>query len=815
MLRIRVQILICCLTALALGLIAPTVAAQSDPFGDLDLVYIDSVEVGAGEDVTVRFNVRNDEALSSLSIPVVYDTSVLTLKSISFTDSRAQHWGTKVIKPSAIDEIDGHFVVAMVQVFEDVLPVGDGMVFTGLFGVKESLEVGTVGRLDSLFYPPGGELILVEAANSTVIHPEFISGQVVVGEGNRSPIFTALPDQYALEGDSVDLIVSVDDPDEDVLSLAVTSKPSGSTFTDNGDGTARFVWRPDFVGPNSADGSPFTVSFWASDGDLSVGREIFINVINNNRAPAISAPESVVLEAGDYIEFELSAFDPDFEAITWAASGLPDNAVFDDGNPARVTWQSSLLDTGSFDMQFIAADPQGLSDTVNTAATVNLVALYTLALDSVQAFPGEDVEFEITLDNKFPVTSFNLLFNYDPSALSLLSLSNEGTRVEAFEYYNVQNNDNSVPGNVRVLAVADLGGNELSLAVGEGSIGVARFHTSGDLSFAGMRVPVGFRFLDDPVDEDNTFTDSIGDRIAQEDIVYVDGQVKIQDIGQIRIGDINLNGLAAEIGDVIYFSNYFINPSLYEFNALQYANSDVNQDNIAATVSDLVALINLVVKGGSASRAGSVEALEAEVTAETSGNEISFGYRAGLEIGGALVEFTTSRSAGDVAVTSAQDKMTLDYRQNGDRVTVLLYSLSGSVMPAGETAMFTVSGIDNFEIERLQMGSADGQHIVAALASEEDALPSTYTLEQNYPNPFNPETRIEFSLPKASPVSLTVFNVLGQVVNELANGELPRGVHTVVWDGTDGTGRSVASGVYFYRLETGGEQLTRKMMLLK
>jgi len=812
MVRIRVQILISCLLVL---MIASALSAQTDPFGDPDLVYIDSVEVGAGEDVSVKFNVRNDEALSSLSIPVTYDASVLTLKSISFTNSRAQHWGTRVVKPSDVTETDGHFVVALVQVFEDVLPAGDGMVFTGLFGVNDSLAVGTVAVLDSLFYPPGGELILVEAASSTVIHPDFAFGQIVVGEGNRSPIFAAIADQYALEGDSVVILITVDDPDEDAISLAMTAKPTGATFTDNGDGTARFVWVPDYVGPNSADGSPFTVSFWASDGDLSVGREINVNVINNNRAPAITAPGEIILEAGDLMDFELSAFDPDFEEIAWTISGLPEGAVFNDDNPAQVTWQTSLVDTGSFDMQFVAADPQGLADTVQITATVNLVDLYTLTLDSVAAFPGEDVEFVINLENKFPVTSFNLLFNYDPSALSLLSLSNEGTRAEDFEYFNVQINDNSLAGNVRVLGVADLGGGGLSLPATDGAIGIIRFHTTGDLAFAGMKIPVGFRFLDSPVDEDNTMTDSLGETIGQSDIVYNDGQVKIQDIGQIRIGDINLNGLAAEIGDVIYFSNYFINPSLYRFNALQYANSDVNEDNIAATVSDLVALINLVVNGNSAAKSMGGEEPKAVITAEAVGGRMVFGYEADIDMGGALIEFTTDQPVENLSVIGAYENMTLAYRQNGDKVTVLIYSLSGAVMPAGETEMFSVSGLEDFEMERLQLGSADGQLVQAAMASEEDVLPSSYILEQNYPNPFNPETNIEFSLPQAARMKLTVFNVLGQSVNDLVDGELPRGVHTVVWDGTDNNGRAVSSGVYFYRLETDTQQMTRKMMLLK
>ena len=96
-----------------------------------------------------------------------------------------------------------------------------------------------------------------------------------------------------------------------------------------------------------------------------------------------------------------------------------------------------------------------------------------------------------------------------------------------------------------------------------------------------------------------------------------------------------------------------------------------------------------------------------------------------------------------------------------------------------------------------------------------DNLPATFGLEQNYPNPFNPTTQIEFSLPVASHVDLIVFNVLGQEVKSVINGEMPAGYHTVTWDGISSTGNSVSSGVYFYRLEAGSFVETRKMMLLK
>ncbi len=91
-----------------------------------------------------------------------------------------------------------------------------------------------------------------------------------------------------------------------------------------------------------------------------------------------------------------------------------------------------------------------------------------------------------------------------------------------------------------------------------------------------------------------------------------------------------------------------------------------------------------------------------------------------------------------------------------------------------------------------------------------NTLPAVYELHQNYPNPFNPSTKIAFSLPGASEVSLRVYNSLGQEVAVLHEGRLAAGQHSVEWQAGE-----LASGVYFYRLSTEGTDLTRKMVLLK
>ncbi|KAA3600982.1 MAG: T9SS C-terminal target domain-containing protein [Calditrichaeota bacterium] len=94
--------------------------------------------------------------------------------------------------------------------------------------------------------------------------------------------------------------------------------------------------------------------------------------------------------------------------------------------------------------------------------------------------------------------------------------------------------------------------------------------------------------------------------------------------------------------------------------------------------------------------------------------------------------------------------------------------------------------------------------------------PISYSLKQNFPNPFNPSTQIAFVLPQEENVTVSIFNVKGQLVNTLFDGVAKFGQNKVVWNGTNSKGNSVASGIYFYKLQTeSGYKQTKKMLLLK
>ncbi len=118
---------------------------------------------------------------------------------------------------------------------------------------------------------------------------------------------------------------------------------------------------------------------------------------------------------------------------------------------------------------------------------------------------------------------------------------------------------------------------------------------------------------------------------------------------------------------------------------------------------------------------------------------------------------------------------------------------------------------------RLETGSLEVNFSLGAASAvpQGPALPDRITLDRNYPNPFNPSTVIRFALPGAGRAKLTVLDSRGRTIRVLMDGPASAGRHQAVWDATDGNGRPVPSGLYFYRLETVNGTRTGKMLFLR
>ncbi len=122
-----------------------------------------------------------------------------------------------------------------------------------------------------------------------------------------------------------------------------------------------------------------------------------------------------------------------------------------------------------------------------------------------------------------------------------------------------------------------------------------------------------------------------------------------------------------------------------------------------------------------------------------------------------------------------------------------------------------------FHCENLDLSKGSNYYFVSFKSKPDNSgnVPSLKTELKNYPNPFNPETTIDFTVPKAGNVKLSIYNVKGQLVKTLVNGKKDAGKYQVVWKGKNTNNDKVASGIYFYRLETNSKSIYKKMLLMK
>ena len=126
-------------------------------------------------------------------------------------------------------------------------------------------------------------------------------------------------------------------------------------------------------------------------------------------------------------------------------------------------------------------------------------------------------------------------------------------------------------------------------------------------------------------------------------------------------------------------------------------------------------------------------------------------------------------------------------------------------------------GVDKvyYRLEQVDLdGSVSQSNVIEVLLGARMPLPTEFAVNV-YPNPFNPSTTITYSLPEAAPVTVVIYDVLGQQVRQLISQNNAPGRYQVQWDARDSQGRSVASGVYIAKINAGTSTLSQKMLLLK
>jgi hypothetical protein len=106
-------------------------------------------------------------------------------------------------------------------------------------------------------------------------------------------------------------------------------------------------------------------------------------------------------------------------------------------------------------------------------------------------------------------------------------------------------------------------------------------------------------------------------------------------------------------------------------------------------------------------------------------------------------------------------------------------------------------------------------HSLQLMGISPASIPSTYVLHQNYPNPFNPITTLSYDLPEDALVNITIYDMMGRIVNNLVSSRQAAGYKSVLWNATNNLGEPVSAGLYLYTIQAGQFRQIKKMVLLK
>jgi len=269
-------------------------------------------------------------------------------------------------------------------------------------------------------------------------------------------------------------------------------------------------------------------------------------------------------------------------------------------------------------------------------------------------------------------------------------------------------------------------------------------------------------------------------------------------IRTVEIGDINLNGIGYEVGDAILFVQYLMNGEgvLIE-PELQTSNSDINEDGVFWSIADLVMLLNYINESGPVT-SGCGETIQLELTDSevrlTSGDALGAAY------------FILSYEGEIGAPALRVEGMDFSWSVSDGKLKALVYSMESSSIPAGSYTLFRVPGATKLTVEKMEIVTAGGVQAEVTIYEP----PKRFVLYQNRPNPVKSETEIAYAIPAGSRVTLRIYDIAGKLVETLLDEWQEAGVHRSIWDARD-----MASGVYFYKLQTDRRTETRKLILVR
>jgi hypothetical protein len=203
------------------------------------------------------------------------------------------------------------------------------------------------------------------------------------------------------------------------------------------------------------------------------------------------------------------------------------------------------------------------------------------------------------------------------------------------------------------------------------------------------------------------------------------------------------------------------------------------------------------------------------------GNDVDGANALALDESGNV--YVTGHSAQSSTYPQSFDYATIKYYPDGNEAWVIRYN--GPADEDDDAQAIAVDNSGNVYVTGYSFGIGTDKDYATIKYIEiptevedetpKEAKPLEFALSQNHPNPFNANTEIHYRIPQEGPVTVKVFNTLGQEVRTLVDAEQKAGRYAISWDGRNQKAQEVASGIYFCRLISGEYRLVRKMLLLK
>ncbi len=400
----------------------------------------------------------------------------------------------------------------------------------------------------------------------------------------------------------------------------------------------------------------------------------------------------------------------------------------------------------------------------------------TVSVDTVSTYISGSGVVPVRFWNDEPLVTVEVTLHESSSSIKVDSFSFAGGRVAAAQFKLFRLNSDSTIVDITVLV-----GSQAAIPSGSGLLGNLYFHWAIPVAPQVVSIDTVTWVNQVNVEYTTTFIDTLSNSFTPQ---FRPGQLNLQ-ADPIRYDSLWVANVQANVG-----STATVDLSLFNQKPLQDISLALTWGSDRLTF-DSVSYTGL--RGESAPTKGLNRSNSAKQLLATLAYDPGSSLPAGTGVLARLY-FTAAANAPETTIVIDSTS----YQGSQSTYVVLTAADGGTqftpMFRSGSVALKIGTGVD------------DGRT---------GSLPKVFSLDQNYPNPFNPTTQIQFGLPKASQVRIDIYNVLGAQVRTLVNQRMEAGFHRLTFDGRSADGRTLATGIYFYRLSTPEFVQSKKMLLMK